>query len=108
MRPSRSAGSTSCALAAPASISNTAMVPVLDMLSRLRFPAGTGRAKIPCVPFPAGAKRRTDFMIATLIDIGINLAHDSYDADRQQVIERARTAGVGHMIVTGSSIASTR
>jgi TatD DNase family protein len=43
-----------------------------------------------------------------LVDIGINLAHDSYDADRAQVIERARAAGVGHLIVTGSSIASTR
>ncbi|HZF26614.1 MAG TPA: TatD family hydrolase [Steroidobacteraceae bacterium] len=45
---------------------------------------------------------------ATLVDIGINLAHDSYDADRVQVIERARAAGVPHLIVTGSSIASTR
>ena len=44
----------------------------------------------------------------TLIDIGINLAHGSYDADRAQVIERARAAGVAHMIVTGSSIPSTR
>ena len=47
-------------------------------------------------------------MPATLIDIGINLAHDSYDVDRNQVIERARTAGVTHMIVTGSSLSSTR
>jgi TatD DNase family protein len=44
----------------------------------------------------------------TLVDIGINLAHDSYDADRPQVIARARAAGVTHMIVTGSSIAGTR
>jgi TatD DNase family protein len=42
-----------------------------------------------------------------LIDIGINLAHDSYDADRAAVIERARAAGVVQMIVTGSSQAST-
>ena len=47
-------------------------------------------------------------MPATLVDIGINLAHSSYDADRAEVIERARAAGVAHMIVTGSSIASTR
>ena len=47
-------------------------------------------------------------MPVALIDIGINLAHDSYDADRNQVIERARAAGVAHMIVTGSSISSTR
>jgi TatD DNase family protein len=47
-------------------------------------------------------------MSEALIDIGINLAHDSYDADRNQVIERAHAAGVTHMIVTGSSISSTR
>jgi len=43
-----------------------------------------------------------------LVDIGINLAHDSYDRDRAEVIERARAAGVSHLIVTGSSLASTR
>ena len=42
-----------------------------------------------------------------LIDIGINLAHDSYDADRDAVIARARNAGVIQMVVTGSSLAST-
>jgi TatD DNase family protein len=42
-----------------------------------------------------------------LIDIGINLAHDSYDADRPAVLERARAAGVAQMIVTGSSGPST-
>jgi TatD DNase family protein len=45
---------------------------------------------------------------APLIDIGINLAHDSYDADRAQVIAAARAAGVTRMIVTGSSLASSR
>ncbi|HVS77982.1 MAG TPA: TatD family hydrolase [Steroidobacteraceae bacterium] len=45
---------------------------------------------------------------APLIDIGINLAHDSYDADRDAVIARAQAAGVVQMIVTGSSVASTR
>ncbi len=44
----------------------------------------------------------------TLIDIGINLAHDSYDADREAVIARARAAGVGRMIVTGSDLDSSR
>ena len=44
---------------------------------------------------------------APLIDIGINLAHDSYDADREAVIERARNAGVVQMVVTGSSAASS-
>jgi TatD DNase family protein len=45
---------------------------------------------------------------AELIDIGINLAHASYDADRDAVLARARAAGVLQMIVTGSSLASTR
>ncbi len=43
-----------------------------------------------------------------LIDIGINLGHDSYDHDRDEVIARARAAGVARMIVTGSSVASTK
>ena len=45
---------------------------------------------------------------APLIDIGINLAHDSYDADRDAVIARAGEAGVVQMMVTGSSVASSR
>jgi TatD DNase family protein len=47
-------------------------------------------------------------IVAPLVDIGVNLAHDSYDADRAAVIERARAAGVTRMIVTGSSLASSR
>src|SRR5262245_49128045 len=43
-----------------------------------------------------------------LIDIGINLAHDSFDQDRDDVIARATRAGVVQMIVTGSSGHSTR
>lgn len=43
-----------------------------------------------------------------LVDIGINLAHDSFDHDREAVIERALAAGVRRMIVTGSSLAATR
>ncbi len=49
-----------------------------------------------------------DRAAAPLIDIGINLAHDSYDADRDAVIARAHAVGVVQMIVTGSCIASTR
>jgi TatD DNase family protein len=45
---------------------------------------------------------------AHLVDIGINLAHDSFDADRDAMIERAVRAGVSHLLITGSSIASTR
>ncbi len=38
-----------------------------------------------------------------LIDIGANLTHDSFDRDRDAVLERARNAGVARMIVTGAS-----
>jgi TatD DNase family protein len=43
-----------------------------------------------------------------LIDIGINLGHDSYDADRDAVIGRAVASGVVQMIVTGASIAGSQ
>ena len=38
-----------------------------------------------------------------LIDIGANLTHDSFDRDRSQVLQRARDAGVNHIVVTGTS-----
>ena len=38
-----------------------------------------------------------------LIDIGANLTHDSFDRDRDAVLQRARDAGVGRMIITGAS-----
>ncbi|HEX6396190.1 MAG TPA: TatD family hydrolase [Steroidobacteraceae bacterium] len=41
--------------------------------------------------------------LAELIDIGVNLAHDSFDADRDAVMQRAQDAGVSQMIVTGAS-----
>ncbi|MFT4591650.1 MAG: TatD DNase family protein [Gammaproteobacteria bacterium] len=40
----------------------------------------------------------------TLIDIGANLTHDSFDRDRDAVLERAFTAGVARMIVTGADL----
>jgi TatD DNase family protein len=43
-----------------------------------------------------------------LIDIGANLAHRSFDADRGEVIERAFAAGVTQMIITGSSLAGSQ
>jgi TatD DNase family protein len=42
----------------------------------------------------------------TLIDIGANLAHDSFDADRDAVLARARHAGLDAIIVTGSDVDS--
>ncbi len=47
-------------------------------------------------------------MALELVDIGANLAHDSFDADRDAVLERARAAGVAQIVVTGSSEGSTR
>ena len=38
-----------------------------------------------------------------LIDIGANLTHDSFDRDRDAVLQRARTAGVTRLVVTGAS-----
>lgn len=43
-----------------------------------------------------------------LIDIGLNLGHDSFDPDRDAVIERAVHAGVTRMVITGSSLDSSR
>lgn len=43
-----------------------------------------------------------------LVDIGANLTHDSFDADRAEVIARARAAGVGRLVVTGSDTAHSR
>ena len=39
----------------------------------------------------------------SLVDIGANLAHDSFDDDRDEVLQRAAEAGVSRMVVTGSS-----
>ena len=44
----------------------------------------------------------------TLVDIGLNLAHDSFDADREAMIARAERVGVRRFLITGSSVASTR
>ena len=39
----------------------------------------------------------------SLIDIGANIAHDSFDDDRAEMMQRAADAGVDRIIVTGSS-----
>jgi TatD DNase family protein len=43
-----------------------------------------------------------------IIDIGVNLTHRQFAADRDQVIDRAIAAGVTTMILTGTSEASSR
>jgi len=47
-------------------------------------------------------------MTLALADIGLNLAHDSFDHDRDGVVAAAVAAGVRHMVITGSTLASTR
>ena len=42
-----------------------------------------------------------------LIDIGANLTHDSYDRDRDAVLERAFAAGVTRLIITGATRAGS-
>ena len=46
--------------------------------------------------------------VGNLIDIGANLAHDSFDHDLPQVIDRAIAAGVERIIITGSTVPSSR
>jgi TatD DNase family protein len=43
-----------------------------------------------------------------LIDIGVNLTHASFRDDRDEVISRARAAGVGTMIVTGTTLPASQ
>jgi TatD DNase family protein len=43
-----------------------------------------------------------------LIDIGVNLTHESFANDLPEVLRRAHLAGVSRMIITGTSVASTR
>ena len=42
-------------------------------------------------------------MAYSLIDIGANIAHNSFDDDRADMMQRAADAGVDRIIVTGSS-----
>lgn len=43
-----------------------------------------------------------------LIDIGVNLAHKRFRADLEQVITRARVAGVVRFVATGTSLVASR
>ncbi len=45
-------------------------------------------------------------MSVSLVDIGANLAHDSFDEDRSTILQRALQAGVSQIVITGSSDAS--
>ena len=76
---------------------------------RSRAPV-TAVFSVECVHMPddiTAPAARAATQSPALIDIGINLAHDSYDADRDAVIARAEAAGVAQMIVTGASLAGS-
>jgi len=42
-----------------------------------------------------------------LVDIGANLTHSSFRDDLDSVLERARAAGVGTIVITGTSVAES-
>ena len=42
-----------------------------------------------------------------LLDIGLNLTHDSFDDDRDEVVQRAASAGVTRFVITGATVASS-
>src|SRR5690554_6027713 len=46
---------------------------------------------------------RSTAMDTTLVDIGVNLASERFDKDRDEVLARARDAGIGHCVITGTS-----
>lgn len=46
--------------------------------------------------------------MSTLVDIGLNLTHDSFDHDRDALLQRAFDVGVTHMLITGASLAGSR
>ncbi|MFT3696428.1 MAG: TatD family hydrolase [Kofleriaceae bacterium] len=43
-----------------------------------------------------------------LVDIGINLTHRSFDRDRDAVIARGVAAGVGTLVITGTSVGDSQ
>src|SRR4051794_33124385 len=46
-------------------------------------------------------------LLPELVDIGVNLAHRSFHADRGPLVHRAFAAGVRTMVVTGTSVAAS-
>jgi TatD DNase family protein len=45
---------------------------------------------------------------ASLVDIGANLTHESFERDRAAVLLRAREAGVGAVVLTGTTLAESQ
>ena len=59
---------------------------------------------ILCAQIVAARRSRHNPGMLDLIDIGCNLTHDSFDADRDAVLERAQRAGVRRLLVTGATV----
>lgn len=57
---------------------------------------------------PHNLPKHRDAADPELFDIGVNLMHDSFDHDRDEVISRALAARVTRMLVTGSCLQSSR
>src|SRR3546814_1230708 len=53
--------------------------------------------------YASASTTNADRNTVQLIDIGANLTHDSFDHDRDAVLQRARDASVVQMVVTGAS-----
>jgi TatD DNase family protein len=56
----------------------------------------------------APSRLRKPPAVVDLVDIGLNLTHESFTADRNAVLERAAAAHVTRMLVTGSSVSNSR
>jgi TatD DNase family protein len=48
------------------------------------------------------------FLNAELVDIGANLTHESFAADRAEVVARAAAAGVTRLVLTGADLPGSR
>ena len=80
-------------------VEGTLLMALLSPLPPARQSPGLSRwlKTITIRAFPAGIQGMQ------LIDIGANLTHESFDADRDEVLARAHEAGVTRMMVTGAS-----
>ena len=72
-------------------------------------------AKMPCLGMMSVCRRRRDNdpfvgqvhekeIGVMLIDVGLNLTSSQFDRDRNEVLQRAVSAGVERMILTGTSV----
>jgi len=46
--------------------------------------------------------------LVPLVDIGVNLTHESFSDDFEQVVDRAKGSNIQHMIVTGSDLKESK